>query len=388
MLTGAERRTLREAVIAAFDYEGLKQALFEASYSRDVGDLVSPEASFDDRVTQLITRSIKEGWVQELLQTLLDARRQKKEFVDAVAPIAERARSLPRKIVGNARHRGPWVVAAAGITAFVVFWFAFPDQRDSLRSKFSSISCDKPESVFGNFTPVWNPTEATNFDLVLPVSTFKQPHTACGLAEALNLDAFKSKLETGAFISEATIRDVDWHRIETKGQEPIYVLKSDIPAWIEAHDVEIVQPVDARNSPIKTATVKILQPDEFRRLARHQSLRKATIAGETWYRLSTPGETSELFFPESGNGSRIVEWRRIAGCAVTKQLGQGFVRTWRSPLGSDAIDQLPPNTRIGPIVQESKDGTQARLRFGRGSADFKYIDRNEVDVLDAAKCTT
>ena len=76
MLTGAERKAFRKAVLAAFDYEGLKQALAEAPNSRDLGDLVSPEASFDDRTAQLITRSIKEGWVQELLQTLLEARRQ------------------------------------------------------------------------------------------------------------------------------------------------------------------------------------------------------------------------------------------------------------------------------------------------------------------------
>ena len=64
-LTGAERKALRKAVLAAFDYEGLKQALAEAPNSRDLGDLVSPEASFDDRTAQLITRSIKEGWVQK-----------------------------------------------------------------------------------------------------------------------------------------------------------------------------------------------------------------------------------------------------------------------------------------------------------------------------------
>ena len=72
-------------------------------------------------------------------------------------------------------------------------------------------SCDKPEAVFGNDIPAWKPTEATSFDPVLPVSTIKQPHTACGLAEALNLDTLKSKLENGAVISEATDRDIDWH---------------------------------------------------------------------------------------------------------------------------------------------------------------------------------
>jgi hypothetical protein len=123
MLTGAERKAFRKAVLAAFDYEGLKQALAEAPNSRDLGDLVSPEASFDDRTAQLITRSIKEGWVQELLQTLLEARRQKKEFVDAVGPIAERARSPIRQAVVQTRRRGPWI-AAGVIGMLAVLWFA------------------------------------------------------------------------------------------------------------------------------------------------------------------------------------------------------------------------------------------------------------------------
>ena len=168
MLTGAERKAFRKAVLAAFDYEGLKQALAEAPNSRDLGDLVSPEASFDDRTAQLITRSIKEGWVQELLQTLLEARRQKKEFVDAVGPIAERARSPIRQAVVQTRRRGPWI-AAGVIGMLAVLWFAAPNLRSDLLTKFQPFSCDKPESIFGNTSQTWKPVEATALDLVLPV---------------------------------------------------------------------------------------------------------------------------------------------------------------------------------------------------------------------------
>jgi hypothetical protein len=385
MLTGAERKALREAVLTAFDYEGLKQALVEAANSRDLGDLVSPEASFDDRVTQLITRSIKEGWVQELLQTLLDARRGKADFVDVVGPIAERSGSRSRSVVVQTRRYGPWIASGA-VAALAVVWFAVPTLRNGLMSKFQRFSCDNPQSVFGNVAQTWKLVDA--IDMVLPVKTFNQPHAQCESAQALDSDTFKAKFGSDVAISEANIRNIDWYKIEPKDQPPTYVRKSDIPVWMDAPDVEIVQPVDVRAIPAKTASVATLQPDEFRKLARHRAPRKAAIGGETWFRLSAPGDASEMFFPETENASRIVEWRSIAGCLVTKAVSQGFVRTWRSPLGSDAIDQLPPNSQLGPIVQESKNGTQPRLRFGKSSADFKYVERDDVEVLDAAKCKT
>jgi hypothetical protein len=111
MLTGAERKTLRDAILAAFDYEPLKQTLAEAQNSRDLGDIVSPEASYDDR-----------GWVQELMQVLLDARSKSVEFVEVVTPIAERAQSPRRRVEIQTRRFGPWI--AVGLIALgAVAWF-------------------------------------------------------------------------------------------------------------------------------------------------------------------------------------------------------------------------------------------------------------------------
>ena len=81
MLTGAQRKIFREAILAAFDHNALEQVLSEGSQSRDLKDLVSPTASFDSMTTQLITRSIDEGWTLDLLETLLIARTDNAAFV-------------------------------------------------------------------------------------------------------------------------------------------------------------------------------------------------------------------------------------------------------------------------------------------------------------------
>ena len=84
------RKKLRKAIVLNFPDRGeLETILDDGSPSRNFLAIVTADADYERQVAQLIRRADKEGWIGELVEALLAARRGKAPFVAAVQPIAD-----------------------------------------------------------------------------------------------------------------------------------------------------------------------------------------------------------------------------------------------------------------------------------------------------------
>ena len=91
--TDSNRQVLREAILKAYDPETLRMTLAEAAHSRDLDTYVSRAASHRDQVFQLIDTADREGWLDELIETLLKGRARNRAFTEAVQPIKDRLKA-------------------------------------------------------------------------------------------------------------------------------------------------------------------------------------------------------------------------------------------------------------------------------------------------------
>jgi hypothetical protein len=85
-------RTLHQAILDAFNHDSLRMTLLEGT-DRELYNIVPVGEPFFTQVFALIERANQEGWLAELVNALLDARKENQHFVDTVAPVkAEFAR--------------------------------------------------------------------------------------------------------------------------------------------------------------------------------------------------------------------------------------------------------------------------------------------------------
>jgi hypothetical protein len=88
-LTDRNRESLRKAILDAFDRDQLRMTMAEGNPSRNFDDVVKP-GKFAYQVFDLLDKADKEGWLSSLLDTLINARSEKKSFVEFVRPFAEK----------------------------------------------------------------------------------------------------------------------------------------------------------------------------------------------------------------------------------------------------------------------------------------------------------
>ena len=95
-LTSWSAKALREAIIDSFDYPALKTLLAEdMSPSRNLDELVS-NTPYRYQVGELIAVAAREGWIGSFLQSALNARANKPDFVAVVRPIADQVDAKAR----------------------------------------------------------------------------------------------------------------------------------------------------------------------------------------------------------------------------------------------------------------------------------------------------
>lgn len=114
MITGPDRKALRIAVLEAFAAHQLRQSLAESDPSRDFDRLTSPGAAYDQQIYQLIDRANDEGWLVQLLDTLLQERAENTTFVRTVAPV--RARVQPAELSVPIEHEAAATVQMRELT--------------------------------------------------------------------------------------------------------------------------------------------------------------------------------------------------------------------------------------------------------------------------------
>ena len=103
---GSNRSILRQEIVQAFDPPQLRQTLLEGSPPREFDMFVSYTADFGQQVFQLIERSEKEGWLQELIDRLLSVRAGNIRFVRTVQPIAA-SLAKTHSLDGHPNDRAP-----------------------------------------------------------------------------------------------------------------------------------------------------------------------------------------------------------------------------------------------------------------------------------------
>jgi hypothetical protein len=74
--TEGPRKTLRKAIVSDIDRGSLRQILAEATPSRDFDALVTADTDYDKQVSQLIRRANNEGWIGDLVNAVLEARKR------------------------------------------------------------------------------------------------------------------------------------------------------------------------------------------------------------------------------------------------------------------------------------------------------------------------
>lgn len=95
-LSSWSAKQLRQAIIHSFDYPGLKTLLEEEmSPSRNLDELVS-KVPYRYQVGELIAVAAREGWLGSFVQSALNVRANKPEFVAVVRPIADHIEAKAR----------------------------------------------------------------------------------------------------------------------------------------------------------------------------------------------------------------------------------------------------------------------------------------------------
>ena len=95
-LSSWSAKQLRQAIIHSFDYPGLKTLLEEEmSPSWNLDELVS-KVPYRYQVGELIAVAAREGWLGSFVQSALNVRANKPEFVAVVRPIADHIEAKAR----------------------------------------------------------------------------------------------------------------------------------------------------------------------------------------------------------------------------------------------------------------------------------------------------
>jgi DNA/RNA endonuclease G (NUC1) len=124
MAEGASRKVLREAIVTTIPREDLQTALAEATPGRDFNALVSPTANYNRQVFELVDRAIDEGWIGDLVATVLELRAGNVKFVAKVRPVAE-ALQAGEELPPEDARQGPippsmalvWTTLSLGVVA-------------------------------------------------------------------------------------------------------------------------------------------------------------------------------------------------------------------------------------------------------------------------------
>src|SRR5262249_38255941 len=119
--------------VSDVDRNSLKVILGDGVPSRNLDTLVATDASYDQQVHQLIRRANNEGWIGELVNAVLEARKGKASFVAAVQPISHQIKKdgeLPPDEAPEGRiptpSAGLWIVLSVLIigTALACYWLS------------------------------------------------------------------------------------------------------------------------------------------------------------------------------------------------------------------------------------------------------------------------
>ena len=86
---GRPTRDLAKSDCLGHRSRSLKQFLGEGTPSWDFDALVTADAAYDKQISELIRRANNEGWIGDLVDTVLEARKGNARFVAAVGPIAD-----------------------------------------------------------------------------------------------------------------------------------------------------------------------------------------------------------------------------------------------------------------------------------------------------------
>ena len=135
MATEGPRKTLRKAIVSVIPRGSLRQILAEATPSWDFDALVTADADYDKQVSQLIRRANNEGWIGDLVDAVLEARKGNARFVAAVRPIADQIKKdgeLPPDEAPEGRipvpSAGIWIVLSLLIIAAAAATRALSDE--------------------------------------------------------------------------------------------------------------------------------------------------------------------------------------------------------------------------------------------------------------------
>lgn len=122
LLSGAERKQLRQTICEGTDRDGLAMALGELDPPREYQQLVR-QSDFEHEVDQLIGRALREGWLSQLVAAFV-SRTERTDLVaqangirDAVAERQKQRGSEPGANSGRLR----WIRIAAAIGVLVIF---------------------------------------------------------------------------------------------------------------------------------------------------------------------------------------------------------------------------------------------------------------------------
>jgi DNA/RNA endonuclease G (NUC1) len=115
-LDGKDRKELREILMEAFDHKGLERAL-DGSLSRKLGDLVS-DSPFRDQVFEMIGVAEREGWLDGIVQVLVDEVPARVDLIGAARAIMDRAKKRSNGLGAVIREkRYVWVTIVLIIVA-------------------------------------------------------------------------------------------------------------------------------------------------------------------------------------------------------------------------------------------------------------------------------
>ncbi len=124
LLSGAERKVLRETLLAATDRERLTTALGEADPSRDFDHLV-PDTDFASQLGALIGRAEQEGWLTQLIDIFagMTDREDLLHVARHLGAEVERRKSRRWPLPPPPRRLWPLLGAAALAAAAAGWWF-------------------------------------------------------------------------------------------------------------------------------------------------------------------------------------------------------------------------------------------------------------------------
>jgi hypothetical protein len=327
--SGTEHKVLHKAILGSFDYESLKQTL-RHGLERNLDEIVSPKARFGVMVDELITQSIQEGWIVSLLQTLLEARADKGEFVKSLEPLLKRLSSPPNEYPSSGvgtdqEHSAGWtgsrqvrlylgiagvlvILLLAGVAFFKENLFPSPNNivLADKKTEQEKKEQEKPEQK----DPAIDWKKSSYSDVVLPteIEAFDQPDRRAKKVASLKPN---SKIEE---IDHAKVADTDWLQVKVAGEIQRYIKQDSFPVWNMAADVELAGQIEARI--LATGAVKAISPNEFMREVRAGSVFHTVVAGEQWYRMGKPNEY--LVFSAKTNSLSVVQWTNVGGCLIGK----------------------------------------------------------------------